>query len=161
MKISLIVAMSRNRVIGKNKKMPWHLPAELRYFKQVTMGKPIVMGRKTFEAIGRVLPGRQNIVITRDPDFSFEGVEVVRSLDEAINVAGHAEEIMIIGGAHLYQQVMDRADRLYLTLIEADIEGDTFFPEYDKNEWQEVKSDYRKADDKNPYLMRFLVLDRK
>ena len=161
MKISIIVAMARDRVIGKNGTMPWHLPAELKYFKWVTMGKPIVMGRKTFESFRRVLPGRQNIVITRDKRFQFEGVDVVHSIDEAFTIAGNAEEIMIIGGSDLYRQTMGRADRIYLTQIEADIEGDTFFPEINWNDWQEVENVFCTGDEKNVYSMRFLVLDRK
>jgi dihydrofolate reductase len=161
MKISIIVAMTCDRVIGKNGTMPWHLPAEIKYFKWVTMGKPIVMGRKTFDSFARVLPGRQNIVITGDPSFKFEGVDVVHSVDEALAIAGNGEEIMIIGGSDLYRQTMERADRVYLTLIDADIEGDTFFPEINFNDWREVENVFCPGNEKNVYSMRFLVLDRK
>jgi dihydrofolate reductase len=160
MKISIIVAMTRDRVIGKNGTMPWHLPAEIKYFKWVTMGKPIVMGRKTFDSFRRVLPGRQNIVITRDPSFKFEGVEVVHSVDEALAIAGSGQEIMIIGGSDLYRQTMDRADRIYVTLIEADIEGDTFFPEIDFNDWREVENVFCAGNEQNVYSMKFLILEK-
>ena len=141
--------------------MPWHLPAELRHFKQLTMGKPIVMGRKTFESIGRALPGRHNIVITRDRSWQFDGVDVAHSVDAAMKVAVNTDELMIIGGAKLYQQMLGCAQRLYLTLIDADIEGDTYFPVLNWNEWQEVENFLQPADGKNTYAMNFLVLDRK
>ena len=161
MRISIIAAMASNRVIGKGGNMPWHLPAELRHFKQLTMGKPIVMGRKTFESIGRVLPGRRNIVITRDRSWQFDGVNVVHSIDAALKVAGDTEELMIIGGAKLYQQMLGCAQRLYLTLIDATIEGDTHFPEINWNAWQEIENKRHPADEKNAYAMIFLVLDKK
>jgi dihydrofolate reductase len=161
MKISIIVAMTRDRVIGKSGALPWNLPAEIKYFKWVTMGKPIAMGRKTFASFARVLPGRQNIVITRDPSFKFEGVDVVHGVDEALAIAGDGEELMIIGGSELYRQTMDRADRIYLTLIDADIEGDTFFPAINFNDWREVENVFCTSNEKNIYSMRFLVLDRK
>ncbi|MCP4407048.1 MAG: type 3 dihydrofolate reductase [Gammaproteobacteria bacterium] len=160
MKISIIAAMARNRVIGKGNTMPWHLPAELRHFKQVTMGKPIIMGRKTFDSIGRALSGRRNIVITHDPDYRFEGVVVVHSIEQALIAAGDADEVMIIGGGHLYQQMINRAERLYLTLIDAVIEGDTFFPKIKNSEWQEIKNVYRPADEKNRHVLRFLVFEK-
>lgn len=153
--------MAHNRVIGKGNAMPWHLPDELRHFKQVTMGKPIIMGRNTFDSIGRALPGRQNIVITHDPKFQFDGTVVVHSIDEALTAAGSVDEVMIIGGGHLYRQMIKRADRLYVTMIDANIEGDTFFPEIVEDEWQAVEEVYQAADDKNGYAMRFLVLERR
>lgn len=161
MRLSIIAAMARNHVIGKNGKMPWRLPAELQYFKRMTMGKPIVMGRKTFEAIGRVLPGRQNIVLTRERDYQHPGVDVVYSIDEAIGAAADAQELMIIGGAQLYRQTLGRADRLYLTLIDAEIEGDTHFPEFNQDDWEAVEKTARPADEKNEYSLTFLVLHRK
>ncbi len=160
MKISIIAAMARNRVIGKDNTMPWYLPAELRHFKQVTMGKPIIMGRKTFDSIGRVLPGRRNIVITRDPDYRFEGLVVVHAIEQAWIAADDAEEVMLIGGGHLYQQMINRAERLYLTLIDAVIEGDTYFPEIKNSEWLEIQDVYRPADEKNRYALRFLEFER-
>ena len=161
MRISIIAAMASNRVIGRDGKMPWHLPAELRHFKQLTLGKPIVMGRKTFESIGRVLPGRRNIVITRERGWQFQGVDVMHNIDDALEAAGNAQEIVIIGGAELYRQMLYRVQRLYLTLIDADIEGDTYFPPFNWEEWQRVDKSYRPVDEKNAYAMEFLILDRK
>lgn len=134
--ISLIVALDKNRVIGLNNAMPWHLPGELQYFKEMTMGKPIIMGRKTFESIGRPLPGRRNIVITRNPQYDAEGIELALSLGEAIKIAGDVEEIMIIGGQQIFTESLSLADRLYITEINHEFEGDTYFPEYEG--WQKV-----------------------
>lgn len=130
--ISLIVAHDKNRVIGYENKMPWHLPGELKYFKEQTMGKPIIMGRKTFESIGRPLPGRKNIIITRNPNYTSEGIDVVTSLDDAIKLAGDVEEIMFIGGEQIFKLVLPIADRLYITQIEHEFNGDTFFPLYEQ-----------------------------
>lgn len=136
MKISMIAAHGRNRVIGANDAMPWHIPADLRFFKARTMGKPVVMGRRTLQAIGKPLPGRANIVVTRDPAFEAEGTTVVRDLDAALDAARAvgaetgAGEIMIIGGGQIYAQMLDRAERLYLTEIDLAPEGDAFFPDY-------------------------------
>jgi len=134
----MIAAMADNRVIGKENKMPWHLPEELTYFKKVTMGKPIVMGRNTFESIGRPLPGRKNIVISRDPQLKIEGVTVVNSINAAIEAGDQCEELMIIGGAMLYNEMLPRADILYLTEIELSVEGDTYFPDYEQFSWEKV-----------------------
>jgi dihydrofolate reductase len=161
MRISIIVAMTPQRVIGKGGDMPWHLPAELQHFKGITMGRPIVMGRRTHESIGRPLPGRQHIVVTRERGYESEGVHVVHSLDQAIAAAGDAPELMIIGGATLYRQALDRAGRVYLTLVHASLEGDTWFPELDPAQWDEVERTERQADERNPYPMTFLTLDRK
>lgn len=161
MRLSIIAACARNRVIGKHGTMPWHLPAELAHFKQLTMGKPIIMGRRTIESIGRILPGRRNIVITRDPEYRLPGAVVVHTIDDAIAAASDAEEAMIIGGGHLYRQLLEQASRLYLTQIEADTEGDTFFPEWEENEWVLKKKTYRSSDERNEYAMSFLILDRK
>lgn len=160
MKISIIVAMSRNRVIGKGDAMPWHLPAELRHFKQVTMGKPIIMGRKTFESIGRVLPGRRNIIITRDPQYEFEDAIIVHSIDEALKAAGNTAEVMIVGGGHLYRQMIKDAECLYLTIVETDIEGDVFFPLIAEKEWRTTQELRRAPDEKNQFAMRFMILER-
>ncbi len=135
MKIAMIAAMANNRVIGKDNKMPWHLPEELAYFKKVTMGKPIVMGRNTFESIGRPLPGRKNIVISRDTSLFIDGVTVVHSVNEAILAGDNCDELMIIGGAMLYNEMLEKADILYLTDIELDVEGDAFFPDFNKYKW--------------------------
>lgn len=133
--ISLIVAHDNNRVIGYENKMPWHLPGELQYFKEQTMGKPMIMGRKTFDSIGRPLPGRKNIVITRNENFHVEGVEVATSIEGALKLAGDVEEVMIIGGEQIFKMVLPIADRLYITHIEHDFNGDTFFPAYG-DEWK-------------------------
>ncbi len=130
--ISLIVAHDDNHVIGYNNGMPWHLPGDLQYFKNKTMGKPMIMGRKTFESIGRPLPGRRNIVITRDENYHAEGTETVTSLEEAIAIAGDVEEIMIIGGEQIFRLSMEMADRLYITKINHSFRGDTFFPSYEE-----------------------------
>lgn len=129
--ISLIVAHDENLVIGHQNKMPWHLLGELQYFKKMTMGKPMIMGRKTFESIGKALPGRRNIVITRNKDYVAEGIEVVTSLQSALDLVKGAEEVMIIGGAQIFNDAMQVADRLYITKIHASFEGDTYFPGYD------------------------------
>jgi len=134
----MIAAMADNRVIGRDNKMPWHLPEELAYFKQVTMGKPIVMGRNTFESIGRPLPGRKNIVISRDTQLKIDGATVVNSIDAAIEAGDDCEELMIIGGAMLYNEMLPRTDILYLTEIDLNVEGDTYFPDYNKYSWEKV-----------------------
>jgi len=158
---SIIAALARNRVIGHQGTMPWRLPAELRYFRSRTLGKPVVMGRRTFESIGRPLPGRQNIVVTRNPQYHPEGVQVVRSLEGALDLAAAAPEVMIIGGAQLYRQALPRAQRLYLTHIDAELEGDTHFPRWDPGQWLEIERVPRAADERNPYAMTFSVLERR
>lgn len=164
MKISLIVAVSRNGAIGLNNQLPWYLPEDLKYFKSVTMGKPLIMGRKTFDSIGRPLPGRANIVLTRDPQWTSDGVEVVQSVEQAL-VAGEiacetadVDEIMVIGGEQIYRMTIDLADRIYLTQVDADVEGDAFFPDIDLNNWSQTRVKLPEIIDKHPY--RFLVLDR-
>ncbi|WP_027857461.1 type 3 dihydrofolate reductase [Marinobacterium jannaschii] len=166
MKLAIIVAQAENRVIGINNKLPWHLSEDLRYFKQVTMAKPIIMGRKTYESIGRPLPGRTNIVISRNPAFSAAGIKVVSGLDEAIELAeaqcvvDGAAEAMVIGGSQIYQQALARADRLYLTQVHAEVKGDAWFPEFDRQQWQEVGRQDFPAQEPNPYPYSFIVLDR-
>jgi len=164
MKISLIVAVSRNGAIGLNNQLPWYLPEDLKYFKSVTMGKPLIMGRKTFDSIGRPLPGRANIVLTRDPQWTSDGVEVVQSVEQAL-VAGEiacetadVDEIMVIGGEQIYRMTIDLADRIYLTQVDADVEGDAFFPDIDLNDWSQTRVKLPEIIDKHPY--QFLVLDR-
>ena len=157
--LNLIVAVAKNNVIGLAGKMPWHLPAELAYFKQVTMGHPIIMGRKTFESIGRVLPGRRNIVVTGNPAWRHEGVEVATSADAALAlVAG--QSAFVIGGATLYETALPLADRVYLTSIHADVDGDTFFPPLPETDWQETSRQARPKDEKNAYNVDFIVFDR-
>lgn len=161
MQISLIVAMANQRVIGRKNQMPWHLPADLRHFKTVTMGKPVIMGRKTFESIGRPLPGRLNIVISRNPDWSYEGVECVTSLPDALSLVTEQEEVMIIGGGQLYKEALPMANQLYLTHIELNVDdADTWFPDYSAFEWQCVDSEAHSPDEKNPYHYRFETLVR-
>lgn len=160
MKISIVVAMAANRVIGRDNQLPWHLPADLQHFKQTTMGKPILMGRKTWESIGRPLPGRTNIVITRDENYEAPGCVVVHSIEAALQTAEQQDEVMIIGGAEFYRQVLPRTDRIYLTRINEDFEGDTLFPELDSSEWQEVERVDCDADEKNPHSYSFIELDR-
>ena len=154
--ISLIVAMANNRVIGKDNQMPWHLPADLRHFKAVTLGKPIIMGRKTYESIGRPLPGRKNIVISRNADYRLEGCETACSLEEALDLVNDVEEVMIIGGGFLYAQTLPQADRLYLTFIDLDVDGDTWFPEFEHLSLKEVKREKHHKDEKNPYDYEFV-----
>lgn len=157
--ISMIAAMAQDRVIGIDNQMPWHLPADFAWFKRCTMGKPVVMGRKTYDSIGRPLPGRQNIVISRDPSLVIEGVTTVTSIDEALKAAGSVEEVMIIGGGTIYEACLPRANKLYVTHIEAEIQGDTQFPAWD-DEFKETYSEAYSADEKNAYEMRFVVLER-
>ncbi|QDE30234.1 type 3 dihydrofolate reductase [Shewanella polaris] len=147
MRIAMIAAMANNRVIGKDNKMPWHLPEDLRHFKAVTLSKPIVMGRKTFESIGRPLPGRLNIVISRNTEFSPEGVTCVTNYEDAIAAAGECEELVIIGGGQLYAQLLPKTDVLYLTLIDLDADGDTFFPDWDDGSW-DLQSSVNATNDK-------------
>jgi len=158
--LSMIVAHANNRVIGKNNDMPWHLPADLAYFKKTTLGKPIIMGRKTYQSIGRALPGRKNIVISRDDNFQAEGVEVVNSVDAALALVVDSAEVMVIGGGAIYQHCLAVAQRLYITHINADIDGDTYFPEYDLTVWQKIASDIRPSDEKNPYQLDFSVYEK-
>ncbi|MBO2557943.1 type 3 dihydrofolate reductase [Shewanella algae] len=138
MRIAMIAAMAHDRVIGKDNQMPWHLPEDLRHFKQMTLGKPVVMGRKTFESIGCPLPGRHNIVISRQSDYAPEGVTRVSSFKEAVEAAGNCEELVVIGGGQLYREILPQADTLYLTEIDLQVEGDTRFPEWDDGSWQQI-----------------------
>ena len=158
--LSMIVAHANNRVIGKDNDMPWHLPADLAYFKKTTLGKPIIMGRKTYESIGRPLPGRQNIVISRDANYQAEGIDVVSSVDAALALVNDVKEVMVIGGGAIYQHCLPVAQRLYITHIEAEIDGDTYFPEYDLQHWQKMTSELRPADENNQYPLEFAVYQR-
>lgn len=154
--ISLIVAMANNRVIGKNNQMPWHLPADLQHFKTITLGKPIIMGRKTYESIGRPLPGRKNIVISHNSNYKLDGCETVTSLEKALKLVNNFEEVMIIGGGFLYAQTLHHANKLYLTFIDLDIDGDTIFPDFEKLNIKEVKRDKYLKDEKNIYNYEFV-----
>ena len=168
MKLAMIVAMTKNNVIGLNNDMPWHLPADLQWFKKTTLGSPIIMGRKTYESIGRSLPGRLNIILSRDISLAIEGCTVVNTIDEAMKIAEAAnenadsakDEVFITGGAHLYNTFLDQIDTLYLTLIDAELEGDTFFPDYTQYNWREVDRTETSADDENQYALAFLKLER-
>ncbi|HCG7129728.1 TPA: type 3 dihydrofolate reductase [Vibrio parahaemolyticus] len=157
--ISMIAAMADNRVIGKDNQMPWHLPADFAWFKRCTMGKPVVMGRKTYDSIGRPLPGRLNIVISRDESLSIEGVTTVTSVEKALEAAGNVEEVMIIGGGAIYASYLAMANKLYVTHIDAVVEGDTQFPDWG-NEFKETYSETYQADEKNAYNMRFTILEK-
>lgn len=162
----MIVAMAENRVIGRNNQLPWYLPNDLKYFKRVTMGKPILMGRKTFESIGKPLPGRTNIVMTHDPSWQAEGVTAVPSLDEAIKLAEAVavidgqDELMIIGGDQIYQCALQSVDRIYLTEVHAEVDGDAYFPAFDRDQWSIVACEDFEAEGANPYAYSFVVLDR-
>ncbi|MGV2871927.1 type 3 dihydrofolate reductase [Colwellia sp. E150_009] len=173
--LSMIVATADNNIIGKDNDMPWHLPADLAYFKKVTLGKPVIMGRKTYESIGRALPGRRNIVISRDENYIPQGkgsedVDVVTSVAEALALIEHfnsrksaeekIDEIMVIGGGAIYKHCLPNADRLYVTHIKADIDGDTQFPHYDDGSWQKVSSELRISDETNIYDLDFCVYQR-
>ena len=158
--LSMIVATANNRIIGKDNDMRWHLPADLQYFKKITLGKPIIMGRKTFESIGRPLPGRRNIVISRDVNYTADGVDTVTSVDAALALVEGVEEVMVIGGGAIYKHCIHVATRLYITHIEADIDGDTQFPEYDLNVWKKISTEVRPVDEKNKYALNFCVYER-
>ncbi|MCF7804998.1 MAG: dihydrofolate reductase [Candidatus Marinimicrobia bacterium] len=161
MTVSIIAAMSDNGVIGKGNDLPWHLPADLKFFKKTTMGKPIIMGRKTFESMGKKpLPGRKNIVVTRQQDYEAPGATVVHSLDAALDEAGDADEIMVGGGSSIYEEALPQTDRMYLTLIHEHFEGDTRFPQIDPSKWEEVeREDFE--ENGHPYAFSFVTYERK
>lgn len=159
--ISLVVAMDRNRLIGRNNGLPWHLSADLKHFKAVTLGKPIVMGRKTFESIGRPLPGRRNIVISRNPAYRAPGCEVFAGLDEVLAALTDVEEVSVIGGAEIFKQALPLADKMHLTVIDHAFEGDAWFPEYDEREWRCTATEaHRHDDERGSFTYRFLTLER-
>ena len=165
--ISIIAALGNNRVIGNKNKLPWDLPADMDHFRELTLGKPIIMGQKTFESIGKALPGRHNIVLTRDEGLSIPDCEVAFSLEHAVELARKSEmgkisgEVMICGGASVYEQYLSRANKMYLTFIDGDFEGDTFFPEFSFEEWKEVEKISHEIDEKNRYPYFFIVFERK
>ena len=152
--------MDRNHLIGNNNQLPWHLPADFAHFKAVTMGKPIVMGRKTFESIGKPLPGRKNIVLSRNPELKFEGVDCVSDFSQAVSLVADVEELMVIGGSAIYEMLLPTVDRMYLTYVEAEFSGDAWFPEFDKNQWIETEVVVRPADEKNIYDCLFVTLEK-
>lgn len=157
-----MVARSDNNVIGKENDLAWHMPADLKYFKKTTMGHHAIMGRKTFESMDKPLPGRTNIVITRNPDYRAEGCIVVSSLEEAVQLSQEQkqEQVFVLGGGEIYRLAMDLVDRIYLTEIHGEFEGDTFFPEINPTIWKETKREEHEADEKNPYSYAFVVLER-
>ena len=166
MKVALIAAFAQNRVVGIDNTLPWHLPEDLKYFKRTTSGKAIIMGRKTYESIGRPLPNRTNIVVSRNPEFKAEGVVTVFTLEEAIthaesvNHINGVDEVMIIGGAAIYEASLPMADRLYLTHVHANVKGDAYFPEVDLTAWNEVGREDFEKDDSNPFDYSFAVYDK-
>ncbi|MFA7825035.1 type 3 dihydrofolate reductase [Aeromonas dhakensis] len=164
MKISMIAAVAHDRVIGKDNQMPWHMPADLAHFKRITLGKPVLMGRKTYESIGRPLPGRRNLVISRNPDYRVDGVEVIDSVSSALELLGRedsVEELMVIGGGHLFEQLLPRAERLYLTQIELEVDGDAHFPVLDHTDWELLEEESHPADERNAYPYRFETWQRR
>ncbi len=152
--------MAKNRVIGANGAIPWHLPEELKRFKVLTMGHHLIMGRKTWESIGRLLPGRETVIVTRQPGYKVPGAKIAHSLDEAVAACGEDREIFLIGGAELYAQALPRAGRIYLTTVDATVDGDTFMPEFDTADWREISSESFAADGKNRYAFRCSTHER-
>ncbi len=162
MTISLVVAAASNNAIGKDGKMPWHLPNDMKHFKNVTWGMPVVMGRKTFDSLGKALPGRKNIVITRQPGWKADNTVAVKNIEDALFVAKEtdAKEVMVIGGGEIYKALFDKAQRIYLTRVEAEPEGDTFFPVLTQGQWHLVSQKNHEADEKNAYNYSFQVWER-
>jgi dihydrofolate reductase len=161
MKISLIAAMADDRAIGINNALPWKLPADMQWFRKHTLGKPVIMGRKTFESFGgRPLPKRTNIVVTQDKSYTADGAVVTHSIDAALAAAGNVEEVMIIGGASFYEQLLAHADRFYITRVHGRFEADAWFPEYESYGWKEVAREEYKADENNAYDMSFITLEK-
>ena len=164
-RLAMIWAMSKNRVIGRDNKMPWHLSADLKYFKAVTLGKPVIMGRRTFDSIGRPLPGRTNIVVTRQPDYQADGAVTVHAVEAAIAEgrraaeATGADEVMVIGGAEIYALMLERARRLYVTEIDARYDGDAFFPDFDRARWVETSRERHESSGDGQPAYSFVVLD--
>ncbi len=159
--IALIAALSDNQVIGRDNRLPWHLPADLRHFKRLTLDKPIVMGRRTWESLPGLLPRRTHIVVTGNRDYRADGCILVHSIEEALEAAAAAPEVMVIGGQTLYEQTLPLADRLYLTRVHVTLPGDAFFPGYDPGEWREVAREDHRADADNPYDYSFVTLERR
>ena len=158
--VSIIAAIGKNRVIGNDNNLPWRLPADMKRFRKLTLGKQVVMGQRTFESIGKALPGRTNIVLSNNPGFRAKDCLVAHSLEEALNAAKE-EEVMIVGGESVYKQFLPLADRMYLTLIDEEFAGDAYFPEYNSEEWEEKERRDCQPDDKNPYNYAFVTLQRR
>jgi len=165
MRLSILVAMARNRVIGQNNTLPWHLPADLKHFKSLTIGHSMIMGRKTYESIGKPLPGRTNIIVTKQSNFQAPGTTIVNSIEEALEKSKESScannESFIIGGAELYRQTLKLCHRMYITEIQGDFEGDTFFPEFNQDDWQETTRERHEGNDKAGLAYHFVILDRK
>jgi dihydrofolate reductase len=158
--ISIIAAVAENGVIGRNNALPWRLPADLRRVRQLTTGHHIILGRKNYESLNKPLPDRVNIVVTRNPDYQAPGCVVVHSLSDALAQSREDSEVFIFGGAELYAQALGFADRMHLTLVHADVEGDVYFPTFDRNAWREIARERHEPDEKNPYAYTFLTLER-
>jgi dihydrofolate reductase len=159
--VSFIVATDENNLIGKNNQLPWHLPADLQYFKKITTGHYIIMGRKTFESIGRPLPNRTTVIITQQPDYKSEGCIVVNSIEEALEASKNEGEVFIIGGAEIFKTALHKADRLYLTRIHHNFDGDVYLPQLNLENWKEVKREDHPPDEKNHYPYSFIILEKK
>ncbi|MGH8282608.1 MAG: dihydrofolate reductase [Gammaproteobacteria bacterium] len=159
--LSIIVAVGEHNEIGKNGRMPWHLPADLKHFKTITLGKPVIMGRRTFEAIGKPLSQRRNIAVTRDRDFKAEGCEIAHSLTDALVLAAGVPETMVIGGGEIYREALPRSQRIYLTRVHAGFDADTFFPMLDPADWRETACENHIADERNSFAYSFLTLERR
>ena len=159
--ITLIVAVADNGVIGRDNTLPWHLPEDLKRFKRLTMGKPMIMGRKTFESIGKPLPGRRNIVVTRDPNYHREGIEVVHGMAEALAITAGVPEVMVIGGAELFRAALPMAGRIHLTRVHGNIEGDVVWPALDNRQWEVIEQERHEADDRHAHAMTFEVWEKR
>lgn len=160
MKLAIIVATDQQGLIGENNDLPWRLSADLQYFRRVTMAKPLIMGRNTHESIGRALPGRKNIIVTKNKSFHADGCTVVNSIDDALLACEDVDEVMVMGGASLYEQLLPIADKLYLTQVHASLTGDTWFPAWSKDEWSEISREDYQADEKNEYDYSFIVYEK-
>lgn len=161
MTITFVVAYDRNRAIGKDNRLPWRLPDDMKHVRELTIGKPLIMGRRTWESIGRPLPERTSIVLTRDREFRCDGCVVARTPEEALKLAGDAPEVIVFGGADVFKTFLPRADRIYLTEVDADIGGDRFFPPLDPGEWEVTEAVEHPADERHAYDFSFLTLERK
>jgi dihydrofolate reductase len=159
-RIAFVVARDRRGVIGKGGRLPWRLPDDMRHVRELTVGKPLIMGRRTFDSIGRPLPDRVNIVLTRDPAFRCDGCLVARTTDEALALAGDVPEVIVFGGAGVFKDFLPRADRIYMTEVDTEVDGDTYFPPLDPKEWREVNRQTHAADGRHPFAFTFVTLER-
>ena len=160
-KLALIVAVARNNVIGSGNTIPWYCPADLQYFKRTTMGAPVLMGRKTWDSLKiQPLPGRQNIIVTRDSQYRIEGCDIVNSIEAGLQLTQNAPRVFVIGGEDIYKQVLNRADELYITYVDAEVQGDRYFPQMSLQDWELIREESYSADEKNPYDLNFKVYSR-